>query len=86
MVGPYTPIPEVGEDLASLRSVVVALKNTIQILIGSDGTSGAANQIFINRSTPVASKKGDGWVRPAALPGETVQWSVWDGTRWLKIV
>lgn len=86
MVGPYTPIPEIGDDEASLREVVIALKATVQIMVGAKNENGAPNQNFVQRNTPTANKVGDQWTRPAVLVGETTVLSTWDGKRWLKII
>lgn len=80
----YTPIPDPGDDHGSLVESIKAMKETIEVLTGDRGTSGQANQTFIQRDTPEAHKIGDGWLRPALLKGEVPVKSYWDGKQWVK--
>jgi hypothetical protein len=81
----YPPLPEPKPDLDNLLSVVTALRQTIETLIGVRGLNGWANQTFYQRNKPEASKVGDMWVLPATLSGELDIVSVWNGSTWQRL-
>lgn len=81
----YPDIPEPDADPGTVLRVVVALKQTLETIVGKRGPTGWGNQTFFQRTVPKASKVGDKWILPAALAGEFDIMSVWDGTRWRRL-
>jgi len=81
----YPPLPDPKPDVDTLLSVVTALKQTVETLVGQRGSNGWATQTFIQRDPPTASKVGDMWVRQAMLAGEVDIVSVWNGSAWQKL-
>lgn len=87
---PFAAIPEVGDDVASLKRVVEALKQNVEVLLGQRGATGKTTQTIIYRQkdgdpTPVGLTDGDQWWQPPVLAGEDWQVSLfWKGA-WQRI-
>ena len=90
MATPYAAIPEPKQDIASLYATVLALKQTLETVIGLRGMRGAKNQVFVVRAStgadiPVGVSDGDLWIQPAVIPTDTWGLSTWKDGQWQKI-
>lgn len=89
MTAPVFPaIPVPGTDGDSLRTAVLALKQSVDMLTGGDGQSkdgSTANRfaphVFLQGATPTAFHPGDLWL----CTGTNYTLNIWDGSHWLLI-
>lgn len=80
-----TAIPEPGEDLASVRETVVALKQVLEAVLGLRGSAGPIYLTVPGDAAPTASKKGELWIIRPVKDGDAWVISVWTGIRWEKM-
>lgn len=78
---PFPTIPVPSNEVNALLETVLALKQAVELLTGqgADQTKFAAH-VFVQTEPPEAYHVGDLWL----CTGPTYNFSIWDGTRWLK--
>lgn len=80
IVTPLVPsIPVPGEDLKSLRTAVMAIKQVLESTTGDAG--GNHPGMFVSNQRPVGRRKGDLWI--TEYPSITV--SYWTGSDWVLL-
>lgn len=87
----YTSIPDPIPTIEGVVATLTAVKETLEVLTGTSGQRGWANQVFIVKprdqsEVPVGTKTGDLWIVPPVLPTDTWSLSVWREGRWDLIV
>ena len=83
---PAIPLP--AAEVESLRASVMALKQCVELLTGTDNHSkdGSiadrfAPHVFVQGATPKAYRQGDLWL----CTGEDYTLNIWDGSMWLVV-
>jgi hypothetical protein len=90
MANPFAAIPAVGDDLASHRKVLEALKQNVEVLLGVRGSTGTAGQLIVYRQKqgdppPTGLNDGDQWWQPPVTTGDAWQLSIWWKGSWQRI-
>lgn len=84
----YPAIPEPGNDLASIKDTVAALKQVIELFLDVRGLGAHKSTIFITTPTdtvPTGNVKGDLWILKPVKVGDVWMMSIWNGARWEKM-
>lgn len=88
---PFTSIPDVYPDNSNLQLVLSAMKQNIEVLMGTRGPpgGGAATVWLANPAagdkTPVGVNGGDLWIQYPIKPTDAWKISVWHKAQWNKL-
>ena len=86
----FTSIPELYQSGENLQAVVSAMKQNLEVLMGSRGPvgGGAATVFVLNPDAgdpiPVGTNVGDLWVQYPIKPTDAWKISVWHKGEWNK--
>jgi hypothetical protein len=82
----FPSVPDPQPNLPSLVQAVSMLKRNVEMMVTQFNTptrqdKSRTNQVFIQRSAPVAQNEGDLWVNT----GDSNKLVVWSGTEWVPV-
>lgn len=86
---PFAAVPEIGDDAGSVRRVLEALKQNVELLLGQRGTVGTKQSIVYRQKegepAPVGLSDGDQWWQPPVVAGEDWRLSIFWNGKWHRV-